>query len=115
MGRGGQAATCIAVYSAEANPDSIERLEAFASTNSGFELAEYDLKLRCEGNVLGQSQSGKTTSLKALRVLRDADIIASARDLALAVVAEDPQLEKRPELAARVGLARQDAVWMDRV
>lgn len=115
VGRGGQAATCIAVHPEQIAPDSLARLEAFAQTTSGFELAEIDLKLRKEGNVLGQSQSGKTTSLRALRVLRDADIIVSARQLAQQVVGTDPTLASRPALAQRVELARQAAQWIDRV
>lgn len=115
VGRGGQAATCIAVYPADAPEDSVERLQAFAATSSGFDLAELDLQLRREGNVLGQSQSGKATSLRMLRVLRDSAIIERARVLAWQVVSVDPELAARPALAARVELAAQQAAWMDRV
>ncbi|MCS4484515.1 ATP-dependent DNA helicase RecG [Gleimia sp. 6138-11-ORH1] len=115
VGRGGQAATCIAVHTAEITADSLARLEAFAQHNSGFDLAEIDLKLRKEGNVLGQNQSGNVTSLKALRVLRDGKIITAARELAQRVIAADPHLTNRPLLAQRVELAKQAAQWMDRV
>lgn len=115
VGRGGQAATCIAVYSADTANESVQRLQTFSTTSSGFELAELDLRLRREGNVLGQNQSGKSTSLRILRVLRDVKIIEEARDLALQVVSADPLLQSRPELAARVEMAWQEAQWLDRV
>jgi ATP-dependent DNA helicase RecG len=56
---------------------AIQRLEAVASTTDGFKLSELDLEIRGEGDVLGQMQSGGRTSLKLLRVVKDADLITT--------------------------------------
>ena len=66
----------------------------------GFHIADEDLRLRGAGNLLGTRQSGlpplRVASLFEPRHLRLAE---RARDLADAVVAADPELERRPELA----------------
>ena len=51
----------------------------YSGTNDGFLLAEIDLELRGEGDVLGDAQSGARSSLRLLRVVADADLIAQAR------------------------------------
>ena len=60
----------------------MQRLEAVASTNDGFKLSEIDLELRGEGDVLGNLQSGGKSSLKLLRVIKDAELIERARGIA---------------------------------
>ncbi len=60
----------------------MQRLEAVASTNDGFKLSEVDLELRGEGDVLGRLQSGGKSSLKLLRVIKDAELIQRAKGLA---------------------------------
>jgi ATP-dependent DNA helicase RecG len=72
--------------------DGRARMQAIVSTSDGFELAEYDLKLRGEGDVLGQRQSG----LPALRIASlstDQDLLDLARAEARELVATDPALE----------------------
>lgn len=92
----------------------MKRLEAFASTTDGFELAEADLKLRHEGNVLGGAQSGGKTSLKALRVMRDSAIIEGARQHASVLVNDDPTLKKYPQLRAAIAQLDEETEWMER-
>ena len=55
-------------------------------------LAELDLEQRREGDVLGAAQAGGRSSLRLLRVLEHADLIARARELAAECVARDPEL-----------------------
>lgn len=86
VGRGGHAGLCILLTEAEADSPARERLAAVASTTDGFELARLDVELRREGDVLGARQSGMRSSLKLLSVVRDEDIIAAARDAAVAVI-----------------------------
>ena len=97
-------------------PLSITRLEAFASTIDGFELAEADLKERREGNVLGASQAGRTSSLRLLRVMTDAKVIERARKRARSVVAEDPTLQAHPYLdeAIRRALNPESEEFLER-
>ncbi len=102
VGRGSRPGTCLLVSHAEPGTDAFERVERLASTTDGFELARLDLELRREGDVLGASQSGKASSLRLLRVVRDADLIARARQDAEALVAEDPALAAWPGLAAAI-------------
>ena len=95
-------------------PESMKRLEAFASTTDGFALAEADLKLRREGNVLGENQSGVRTSLKALRVTRDGAIIEAARTYAGELLEEDNDLRDYPQLLQAANRMGEAAEWMER-
>jgi ATP-dependent DNA helicase RecG len=67
------------------------RLEAMVRTENGFELAEADLDLRGGGTVLGSRQKGRT-DLKLASLRRHRDLVVSARDVATAIVDDDPQL-----------------------
>jgi ATP-dependent DNA helicase RecG len=93
------------VTEAEAGSPARERVDAVAATLDGFELAQADLDLRREGDVLGRAQSGGRSSLKLLRVARDGDLIADARAAAEQVLEADPALEAHPAL--RAALARR--------
>ncbi|MCA0217105.1 MAG: ATP-dependent DNA helicase RecG [Actinobacteria bacterium] len=105
VGRGSVPGVCLFVTGAEEGTLARERVEAVASTLDGFELANRDLELRQEGDVLGSVQSGGRSSLRLLRVARDGDLISEARELAATVLAEDPELGAHPAL--REALARR--------
>lgn len=62
-----------------------QRLDLLEKTNDGSELAELDLKLRHEGDILGYRQSGYAT-LRLVDLAEDADIIEAARNDALAIL-----------------------------
>ncbi|HEX2355904.1 MAG TPA: ATP-dependent DNA helicase RecG, partial [Micromonosporaceae bacterium] len=72
------------------------------STLDGFRLAELDLEQRREGDVLGETQSGRRSHLRLLSLLRDAELIRDARAEAIALVEDDPELERHPALAGWV-------------
>ncbi len=73
------------------------RLRAFVKAKNGFELAEMDLKLRGPGELYGRAQSGMSdVGMEALKNLR---LVEAAREEAKLVLANDPLLEKHPELA----------------
>jgi ATP-dependent DNA helicase RecG len=99
VGRGGVPGICLLVTRAELDTVSRERVDAVASTLDGFELANKDLELRQEGDVLGSIQSGGRSSLRLLRVAKDGDLILDARMLASDVLAGDPTLAGHPALA----------------
>jgi ATP-dependent DNA helicase RecG len=105
VGRSGVPSVCLFVTHAEDGTLARERVEAVASTLDGFELAQKDLELRREGDVLGNTQSGGRSSLRLLRVAKDGELIADARDLAAAVLEVDPTLNDYPDL--RDALARR--------
>ncbi|SHI71466.1 ATP-dependent DNA helicase RecG [Actinomyces denticolens] len=102
VGRGGRPSVCMAVTGAEVGSPAYHRLRAFASTLDGFALAEADLELRSEGNVLGAAQSGRRSDLDLLRVRRDAALIERARAQAEAIIAADPELAEHRALAAAI-------------
>jgi ATP-dependent DNA helicase RecG len=102
VGRGAAPGLCLLVSDAEPGTAARARLEALVASADGFELADTDLELRREGDVLGAAQSGRASSLRLLRVLKDADVIADARTDAARVVADDPDLDGRPALAAAI-------------
>ncbi|WP_374953273.1 ATP-dependent DNA helicase RecG [Rathayibacter sp. AY1F2] len=108
IGRGGVAGVCLFVTAAEAGTVARERVEAVAATLDGFALAEVDLELRREGDVLGDSQSGGRSSLRLLRVVQDADVIVEARALAERLLAEDPSLASYDRLRAALERRVQD-------
>lgn len=98
VGRGGVPGLCLLVTAAENDSLSRERVEAVASTLDGFELAQKDLELRHEGDVLGSTQSGGRSSLRLLRVVKDGELIIEARAIAQEVLASDPTLGGHPAL-----------------
>lgn len=114
VGRGSVPGLCLLVTEAPAATTARARVDAVAATLDGFELAEVDLELRGEGDVLGDAQSGARSSLRLLRVVKDADLIAEARVAADEVLRDDPALAAHPGLAAaierRVGMQERAAL-----
>jgi ATP-dependent DNA helicase RecG len=107
VGRGGHPGLCLLVTDAAPGTPARERLDAVASTTDGFALAERDLELRREGDVLGRSQSGLHKKLRLLSVTRDAELIVASRDAAARMVARDPDLADHHDL--RVVVAELEA------
>jgi ATP-dependent DNA helicase RecG len=92
VGRGAEQSYCILMSSHKLSEDGKTRLQTMVSTNDGFELAEVDLKLRGPGNLMGTQQSG-VLNLKIADIVRDNQILKSARDYAKKLLTEDPNLE----------------------
>jgi ATP-dependent DNA helicase RecG len=102
VGRGSAPGLCLLVTEAPPAAPSRERLDAVASTLDGFRLAELDLELRREGDVLGEAQSGSRSYLRLLSLRQDVDVISDARREAIDLVARDPELSGHPVLAQAV-------------
>lgn len=102
IGRGSQPGICLAIHSAVSGTYAYERLQAFAETTNGFELAQKDLELRSEGNVLGADQSGHRSSLRFVKVTSDETVIAQARTAARELIETDPELVEHPQLRAKI-------------
>ena len=91
IGRGSEASTCLLLYREPLNEMSTARLKVIRETTDGFRIAEEDLKLRGEGDVLGVRQSG----LPGYRIARSdvhAQLITQARDEALRIMKDNPKL-----------------------
>ena len=108
VGRGEHKSYCILMSE---NPSNLaqERLSALERTRDGFELAEIDLNLRGPGDFFGTRQSG----LPNLRMARlsDRDLLDQARQEAIKIMEEDPELESD----RHAGLAAQVARFMAQV
>ena len=99
VGRGAAPGLCLFVTETEGQA-ARDRLRAVAATLDGFALSRLDLEQRREGDVLGARQAGGRSSLRVLKVRLDEEIIAQAREDAVAIVSADPDLTRHPALAA---------------
>ncbi len=83
VGRGAEQSYCLLVSRPrdELSETASERLEAMVETTDGFELAERDLEIRGEGQLLGARQSGYS-DLRFVRLRQDQDLLERARDAA---------------------------------
>jgi len=108
VGRGTVPGLCLLVTSVASGTPAMLRLEAVASTTDGFELSRLDLEQRREGDVLGSAQSGATSHLRLLRVIRDEDVIIRARQVAEQILESDPELATNSALLDVVDKLRQE-------
>lgn len=92
----------IFLISSSKHPKALKRLQALEASDDGFEIAQYDLSLRREGDILGNKQSG-ASSLKIVNVVRDSALVQAAHEDAIKILEEDPNLEMREH----AGLARE--------
>jgi ATP-dependent DNA helicase RecG len=115
VGRGSAASRCLLVTELPAGHPGRARLDAVAATSDGFELSELDLSLRREGTILGGQQHGQS-DLKLLSLVRDRDLIGSAREQATRIVDADPELVDHPPLAAAVSrlVTAEDAEFLEK-
>jgi ATP-dependent DNA helicase RecG len=92
VGRGAEQSYCLLVSRPkdELTEEAQRRLQALVDTNDGFALAEVDLELRGEGQLLGTRQSG-LSDLKFVRLGRDRVLIVRARELAERLAGEGEQ------------------------
>ncbi len=115
IGRGTHPGLCLLLAApAPEALGSVERLNALVASTDGFDLAERDLELRREGDVLGAAQSG-ASSLKLLRVLGDREVIEQAKELAAEILA-DSRAAQDPLLADLIDQAEQAAAgeWLEK-
>lgn len=102
VGRGGTPSWSFLVSQAEPGSLGEQRMAVIRDTTDGSTIAEEDLRLRGAGDVLGDAQSGGKSSLKLLRVVKDAELIVDARERAEVLLSEDPELMGEVELSGAV-------------
>ncbi|TKG95865.1 ATP-dependent DNA helicase RecG [Puteibacter caeruleilacunae] len=93
VGRGGTQSYCILMSDYKVGENSRKRLDTMVRSTDGFEIAEFDLKLRGPGDLEGTQQSGMAIDLKIANLTRDGQILQYARDLAEQILEEDPALD----------------------
>ncbi|MDR1180355.1 MAG: ATP-dependent DNA helicase RecG [Bacteroidales bacterium] len=92
VGRGADQSYCILLSDVKLSADSRKRIEAMVETNNGFEIADYDLKLRGPGDITGTRQSGML-DFKLINIIHDEKIITTCRNIANSILSEDPELK----------------------
>ena len=98
VGRGAEQSYCLLVSRAreELTDTAVARLEALVATTDGFELAEKDLELRGEGQLLGTRQAG-LSEFRFTRLRADRQLLERARELAEELVAYEGPLNDEVE------------------
>jgi ATP-dependent DNA helicase RecG len=112
VGRGAERSTCLLLYKAPLGEAAKRRLSTLRETDDGFRIAEEDLALRGEGEVLGTRQSG-LPGFKIARPELHRDLLEAARKDAALIVTRDPTLSSERGRALRLLLhlfEREEAV-----
>lgn len=93
VGRGAEQSFCILLTGYKLTSDARKRIETMVRTSDGFEISEADLKLRGPGDLEGTRQSG-ILDLRIADIIKDEKILHYARNTAIEVLSDDPNLEK---------------------
>jgi len=93
VGRGADQSYCILLTGFKLSADAKTRLKTMVGTSDGFKIAEVDLKLRGPGNIMGTQQSG-VLNLKIADIVKDTAVLTKARNLAIDLLTDDPDLSK---------------------
>jgi ATP-dependent DNA helicase RecG len=100
VGRGAKRSTCLLLYKAPLGETAKARLTVLRDTEDGFRIAEEDLRLRGEGDVLGTRQSGMP-GFRVARLDVHGDLVQAARDDAALTLSRDPELTSERGRALR--------------
>jgi ATP-dependent DNA helicase RecG len=112
IGRGSERSTCLLLYKTPLGETAKARLAVMRETEDGFRIAEEDLRLRGEGDVLGTRQSG-LPGFRVARIETHGPLLQAARDDAALILARDPELTSPRGEALRALLylfERDDAI-----
>jgi len=91
VGRGAGRSTCLLLYKGPLGESSRARIQILRETEDGFRIAEEDLRLRGEGDVLGARQAG-TPGFRLARLEVHGALLRQARDQAEAAVNRNERL-----------------------
>lgn len=113
VGRGADQSYCILMTADQLSSDAQTRISTMVHTNDGFEIAEVDLRLRGPGDLMGTQQSG-LLNLKIADIVRDNDVLKTARYYAQQILKEDPDLSSSKNKLIRKGYAaimKESGLW----
>ena len=100
IGRGAEHSTCLLLYKSPLGETAKARLKTLRETEDGFRIAEEDLRLRGEGDLLGTRQSGMP-GFRLARIEVHGKLLAPARDDAALILNRDPGLTSERGQALR--------------
>ena len=106
VGRGASQSFCVLLTSQKLSSESRQRMEIMVRTNDGFEISEADLKMRGPGDLDGTQQSGVAFNLKIANLSSDGQILQIARDMAMKILDEDPDLDLEKNYVLKKRLAQ---------
>ena len=92
VGRSNKPSNCILLYKSPVSEFSERRLNILKENSDGFIIAEEDLKMRGEGEILGTKQSG-LPQFKIADLLIHNDLLLNARNDTKIILKDDPQLK----------------------
>jgi ATP-dependent DNA helicase RecG len=112
VGRGAEKSYCILLSGTKLGNDARERIRTMVKTNNGFEIAEKDMQLRGPGEIEGTRQSG-VLNFKLASLVQDRPMLETARNIATAVLEDDPDLDSAGNLPLKKFLQRsgRGVVW----
>jgi len=116
VGRGAEQSYCLLLTDYKISADTKKRIETMVRTNNGFEIAEVDLQLRGPGDIGGTRQSG-AIDLMIADLSKDGEILKVARETAVAILNEDPNLahEKNTMIREQVRQQKKDTTNWARI
>ncbi len=94
IGRGRFQSYCVLMSSDKLSGEAQKRLQTMVRTTDGFEIAEADLKIRGPGDIEGTQQSGIPFEFKIANITRDNELLKVARNMAMQILEEDPELKQ---------------------
>jgi ATP-dependent DNA helicase RecG len=112
VGRGREKSYCVLLTANDIGNDARERMKVMTSTNDGFVIAEKDLELRGPGDIEGTRQSGEL-NFKLASIVKDRPILETAKNVAIKLLDEDPDLVSTENLPLKNFLSSQKGktIW----
>tara|TARA_B110000503_G_scaffold22003_1_gene33705 strand:- start:1499 stop:3598 length:2100 start_codon:yes stop_codon:yes gene_type:complete len=113
VGRGNDQSYCILMSGHKKSKVASTRLQTMVQTNDGFEIAEVDLRLRGPGDLMGTQQSG-ILELKIADLLKDQELLKTARYYAKKIITDDPELVDKTHREVRITYSKITAhknIW----
>ncbi len=113
VGRGGEQSYCILMTGYKLSEEGKTRMETMVRTTDGFEVADVDLKLRGPGNIMGKQQSG-VLNLRIADLTKDSNILSVARQAAIDLLQEDPELQSQENTIVRLtydAIQKNASMW----
>lgn len=115
VGRGADQSYCVLMTSFKLSNDARIRLDTMVRTSDGFEIAEVDLKLRGPGNLMGTQQSG-VLNLRIADIVKDAQLLKIARDIAMNVLSKDATLSSPENMNIKTAyqeISKNSTIWVN--